>query len=184
LTLARVIEIRPARPEEFDRIGRLTVDAYRLLEVDHLWGGYDTAILDTAARASGAEVLVAVADGRVIGAVTYVASSDSEWSEWTEPGEVQFRLLAVDAAARGRGVGERLVRACLDRAAASGQPVCIHTTRWMRAARRMYDRLGFVRAPERDVTYEQWNDPPVPDLPPEWVGEPFLAYLWITSAEN
>jgi ribosomal protein S18 acetylase RimI-like enzyme len=179
-----VIEIRRARPDEYDRVGRLTVDAYRLLEVDHLWGGYDAQILDVATRADEAEVLVAVDGDHVVGAVTYVGDSTSEWSEWTEPGEAQFRLLAVDAEARGHGVGELLVRACLERAIANGQPVCIHTTRWMPAARRMYDRLGFVRAPERDVTPAQWDDPPFPDVPDRWRGEPFLAYLWIPPAEN
>jgi ribosomal protein S18 acetylase RimI-like enzyme len=179
-----VIEIRSARPEEFDRVGRLTVDAYRLLEVDHLWGGYEAWILDTASRAADAEILVAAADAKVVGAVTYVGDSRSASSEWTEPGEAQFRLLAVDAAARGQGIGEQLVRECLARAAATGQAICIHTTQWMPAARRMYDRLGFVRAPERDVIYEVWNDPPVADLPAAWVGEPFLAYLWIPRVEN
>jgi ribosomal protein S18 acetylase RimI-like enzyme len=173
-----VIEIRRARPEEFERVGRLTVEAYRLLEVDHLWGGYEAEILETATRAKDAEILVAVTAGRVVGAVTFVPSSDSVWSEWTEPGEGQFRLLAVDAGARSQGVGEALVRACLERAAAEGQTLCIHTTRWMPVARRMYERLGFVRAPGRDVTYAEWNDPPVADLPAEWVGEPFLAYRW------
>jgi GNAT superfamily N-acetyltransferase len=104
------IEIRSARSEEYHRVGRLIVDAYRLLEVDHLWGGYEAEILDTATRANHAEVLVAVADGRVVGAVTFVGASDSQWSEWTEPGEAQFRLLAVDAGARGQGIGEQLVR--------------------------------------------------------------------------
>ena len=45
----------------------------------------------------------------------------------------------------------------------------------------MYTRLGFVRMPERDATYEMWNDPPVENLPAEWVGEPFLAYGWSPS---
>ncbi len=172
-----MVEIRRARPDEFERVGRLTVDAYRLLEVDHLWGGYEAEILDTATRAKEAEVLVALDGGRVVGAVTYVGDSTAEWSEWTEPGEAQFRLLAVETQARGRGTGEMLVRACLERAAGSGQPMCIHTTRWMPAARHMYERLGFVRAPERDVLPERWNDPPFPDVPAEWVGESFLAYL-------
>jgi hypothetical protein len=50
----------------------------------------------------------------------------------------------------------------------------------MHAARRMYERLGFERRPERDVPYTHWNDPPVEDLPEEWVGQSFLAYVRIT----
>jgi ribosomal protein S18 acetylase RimI-like enzyme len=171
-----VIQVRPAHEDEYERVGTLTVAAYRLLPVDHLFGGYDDGILDTAGRAKGAELLVAVDAARVIGAVTYVADSSSPWSEWTEPGEAQFRLLAVDADARGRGAGEALARACVTRAAASNQRLIIHTTQWMEPARRMYDRLGFTRRPDRDVPYEVWNDPPVAELPDEWRGESFLAY--------
>lgn len=172
-----MIEIRRAHEHEYARVGELTVAAYELLPVDHLFGGYDDGILDTAGRAKGAEILVAIEDDRVIGAVTYAADTSSPWSEWTEPGEAQFRLLAVDPAARGRGVGEALVRECMARAEANGQTIVIHTTPWMDAARRMYNRLGFARRPDRDVPPEVWNDPPIDELPVEWIGQSFLAYV-------
>ena len=176
-----MIVVRAARPGDYARVGELTIGAYRSLAVDHLWGGYQNEIMDTATRAKGADILVAEIDGRVIGSVTYVSEHTSSWSEWTLPGEAQFRLLAVDPAVRGRGVGEVLVRACLDRARTAGQPVIIHTTPWMETARRMYERLGFVRRPDRDVPYEQWNADSIKDLPEEWIGESFLAYAAPTS---
>ncbi len=121
-------------------------------------------------------MLVAVDDAGVLGSVTLVTDPDSPWLEWTRPGEVQFRLLAVDESARGRGVGEALVRACLERA--GDRSVIIHTTKWMGAAQRLYARLGFERRPDRDVAYEVWNETDYPELPAEWVGEQFLAYAW------
>ena len=166
--------VRAAEPTEFARVAELTLAAYRALPIDHMWGGYDAEIADVAARAKVAEVLVAVERDDVLGAVTFVDDNSSPWSEWTQPGEVQFRLLAVDGRARGQGVGEALVRACLDRA--DGRPVVIYTTRWMEPAQRLYERLGFARRPDRDVPYEVWNSPPVIGLPTEWVGEPFLGY--------
>jgi ribosomal protein S18 acetylase RimI-like enzyme len=168
------LEIRDALPGEYHRVGELTIAAYRALPVDHLWGGYDEEILDTAGRATGAHILVALLDDAIVGAVTLVDDHESRWSEWTRPGEVQFRLLAVEVEARGRGVGESLVRECLARAA--GRPVIIHTTKWMDAARRMYERLGFERRPDRDVRYEVWNTREYADLPTEWIGQSFLAY--------
>ncbi len=171
-----MIVVRAARPDEYALVGALTVAAYRGLAVDHLWGGYEHEIIDTATRAKGAEILVAEMDGRVVGSVTYVSEHTSPWSESTLPGEAQFRLLAVDAAARGRGVGEVLVRACLDRARATAQPVIIHTTPWMETARRMYERMGFVRRPDRDIAYEEWHTPSIEDLPEKWIGQSFLAY--------
>ncbi len=170
--------VRLAEPAEYVRVGSLTIDAYRALPVDHLWGGYDTHILDTASRAKDADVLVAVVDEVVVGSVTYVHDPASPWREWTEADEVQFRLLAVDPGARGRGAGGALVRACLARAVAAERTIVIHTTPWMDVARRMYERLGFVRRPDRDVPYEVWNDPPIDALPPEWVGQAFWGYSW------
>ena len=118
------LRIRKAEPREYGRVGELTIAAYAALPVDHLWGGYADEIRDVAGRAAAADVLVAVddaTDDAVLGAVTLVTDPTSPWLEWTEPGEVQFRLLAVDPEPRGRGIGEALVRECLDaRGCASG----------------------------------------------------------------
>ena len=173
-----VITVRTATPDEFPRVGELTVAAYRALAVDHLFGGYDERILDTATRAREADVLVAVLDGRVVGSVTYVGDSASEWSEWTEAGEAQFRLLAVDPAAHGQGAGAALVRACTERAAAAGSTIVIHTTPWMKIAQGMYERFGFVRRPDRDVQYDVWKEDEDLELAADWAGEAFLAYSW------
>jgi ribosomal protein S18 acetylase RimI-like enzyme len=173
-----LITVRIASADEYARVGELTVAAYRALAVDHLFGGYDQRILDTATRAREADVLVAVLDGRVVGAVTYVGDSSSEWSEWTEPGEAQFRLLAVDPAAHGQGAGAALVRTCMERAAAAGSTIVIHTTPWMKIAQAMYERFGFVRRPDRDVQYEVWKEDEDLDLAAEWAGRAFLAYSW------
>jgi len=173
--------VRAARPDDYERVGDLTIAAYRALPVDHLWGGYDADILDVAGRAKVAEVLVAAIDGRVVGSVTYVDDEESPWLEWTRPGEAQFRLLAVDPAARGQGAGEALAQACIARARAAERDLLIHTTRWMTAAQRLYERLGFVRREDRDVRYDDWVEEGY-DLPPEWVGEPFRAYTLSRAA--
>jgi len=173
------ITVRRAAAEEYERVGALTLAAYRALSVDHLWGGYDSEILDTRTRAEHSDVLVAVTDDdRVVGSVTYVADSESTWSEWTEPGEAQFRLLAVDLDARGLGAGGALVKACTTRAASDRQTILFHTTPWMETAQRIYARLGFIRRVDRDVPYEAWNHERHADLAPEWIDQPFLAYSW------
>jgi ribosomal protein S18 acetylase RimI-like enzyme len=171
--------IRIARPDEYDRVGELTIAAYQSLPVDHLFGGYDEEILATAERAKDSDILVAVEHDLVLGSVTFVGDPASRWREWTEPEEVQFRLLAVDPAARGQGIGEALVHACVERAGDS--PIIIHTTQWMEAARRMYERLGFVRRPDRDVPYEVWNEGDRFSPPPAWAGRAFLAYSFTAS---
>lgn len=150
--------VRPARPEEYAEIGELTARVY----VD---GGhtrpdrpYVAVLRDAAARAGQGELLVAEdADGRIVGSVAF-APGDSPLAETAGPGEAGFRMLAVDPAARGRGVGEALVRACLERAAALGARVVrLSTQPDMHAAHRLYERLGFVRTPDLD-----WS--PMPDV--------------------
>jgi predicted N-acetyltransferase YhbS len=62
-------------------------------------------------------------------------------------------MLAVDPAAQGRGVGELLVRACLERAVGLGASAMVICTRdFSYPAHRLYARLGFVRMPDRDWT--------------------------------
>jgi ribosomal protein S18 acetylase RimI-like enzyme len=138
-------------PAEYTCVGDMTVAAYAALPVDHLWGGYDDEIRAVEERLDATDVLVAVVDGEVVGAVTYVSDPSSRWLEWNEPGEAQIRLLAVDPSMQGRGIGEALVTACIDRAREQGLTILLHTTNHMPAAQRLYPRMGFVRRPERDV---------------------------------
>jgi GNAT superfamily N-acetyltransferase len=146
------IVVRRARPDEYGRVGALTIAAYQTLERDHLEDGYEEQILDVGGRAETADVLVALDhDGTIVGACTFVSDPASTWMEWTNGDETELRLLAVDASARGRGVGQALVEACIARARALGRPLILHTTQFMAAASRLYERLGFARLPERDV---------------------------------
>ncbi|WP_405857420.1 GNAT family N-acetyltransferase [Streptomyces sp. NBC_00090] len=146
--------IRAVRPEEYEELGDLTGRTY--LNDGLLLHGADDFYLDvlrdTARRAREAEVLVAVdAEERIIGGVTYAPGS-TPWADIAVAGEAEFRMLVVAPEARGRGVGEALVRHCADRARAV--PECarlvLSTDPKMVPAHRIYERMGFVRTPERD----------------------------------
>ncbi|WP_405882378.1 GNAT family N-acetyltransferase [Streptomyces sp. NBC_01136] len=154
------IRIRQARPHEYERIGEITAGAYLgdgLLDFGEN-DEYLGELRDVAKRAAAAEVLVAVEHGNVLGAVTLVPHG-GPMADIAQPGEAEIRMLAVAREARGRGTGEALVRACVDRARAT--PGCVRvvlsTQRTMHTAHRIYERLGFTRTPTRD-----WN--PVPHL--------------------
>jgi ribosomal protein S18 acetylase RimI-like enzyme len=145
------VEIRPPRPEEYGAAGEVTVQAY---DVDgHLAGdvGYDAELRDIARRVELAEVLVAVGGAEeVLGCVT-VVQPGSAYAEISRAGELEFRMLAVAPSARGRGVGEALTKAVLDRARTSGlRKVVLSSLDGMHSAHRLYERLGFTRLPERD----------------------------------
>ena len=123
-------------PEAF---GRIVVSSYHALPGHPVDPDYEDELLDVAARVRTATVLGALDGTAPLGCVTYVDGAGS------------FRMLAVSPAAQGRGVGEALVRACLDRARGAGRSaVFIYSGSWMGGAHRLYRRLGFVPAPERD----------------------------------
>ncbi len=148
-----MITVRPAVPADYATVGELTVQAYR---ADHQLvedGSYETQLRGLASRVPGNEVLVAVdGDGSVVGSVTYVLPG-CDLVVMSGPDEAEFRILAGDPAGQGRGVGEALVRACLDRAAEQGRTaVVLYTRDFAKRAHRLYERLGFVRVPEQD-----WN---------------------------
>lgn len=111
---------------------------------------YFARLRDIASRADQAEVWAAVEHGRVLGTVTWCPEG-SPWREIGQPGEGEFRMLAVDPGEQGHGVGAALVHACIERARADGQhAVVLSSAGWMTAAHHLYEKLGFVRTPALD----------------------------------
>jgi ribosomal protein S18 acetylase RimI-like enzyme len=143
------LTVEPAQPEDFGAIARLTVDVYVGGEL--ATDAYTPQLADVAGRASRSDLLVARdAEGRIVGSVALVLAGD--FGEiTTSDQEASFRMLVVDPAAQGQGVGQLLVRTCLERARAAGKRrMVISTDPRMTTAHRLYERLGFTRLPERD----------------------------------
>ena len=98
----------------------------------------------------GEMLLVRSSDGNVIGAVLYLIPN-GPLHQVAKDGEAEFRVLAVAPEARGQRIGEALVQACIERAINSGaSAVVLWSQPTMPAAHHLYERMGFVRAPERD----------------------------------
>jgi SAM-dependent methyltransferase/ribosomal protein S18 acetylase RimI-like enzyme len=155
--------IRPAEPDEFGAVADLCVAAYATF-VDADADGYADVLRDVAARAAAAEVLVAEEGGELLGTITFVPDGGA-LGEIAEDGEAEFRMLAVAPAGQGRGVGTALMRHVLDETVRRGRTGVVCSSQpAMRAAHRVYERLGFRRDPERD-----WSPVPGVDL---------LAFAW------
>lgn len=152
-----MLEVREALPSELDRAGALTRAAY---EDDGLVGpDYAEVLGDARTRAAQATLLVAVLDGAVVGTVTF-ALGGTPYAERSAESEAEIRMLGTSAAARGRGAGTALTTRCVELAREAGcSAVRLSTQPEMRAAHRIYERMGFVRTPERD-----WSPVPGVDL--------------------
>jgi GNAT superfamily N-acetyltransferase len=153
------VEIRQARSEELGEIGLLTGEVYVGEGYIATSDAYVHELADAARRAADAELWVAVEDGRVLGTMTFCPVG-SAYREIAHDDEGEFRMLAVAKQARGRGVGLALVQQCLDRSRELGYSgVRMSTMDRMTSAHRVYERLGFTRAPQDD-----WQPVPGVDL--------------------
>jgi GNAT superfamily N-acetyltransferase len=148
----RAIDVSPALPGELAWLSELTVAAYRA--VAPVPDGYAAELADVRGRAAdpGAVVLAARIDGRVVGGATVVLDPGSPLAELLEPGTAGLRMLAVDPAAQGAGVGRALVEATLELARRRGlRRLSLHTHAVFERARALYESMGFERTPERDL---------------------------------
>lgn len=143
--------IRPAAPAELPAVGELTLAAYVADGYLSAADDYAGELRAAADRAAGADLAVAVDEsGELLGTVTF-ALAGTRWAEVSRPGEAEFRMLAVAPQARSRGVGAALARWCVERAREHGATaVAICSMSRMHSAHRIYERMGFVRAPDRD----------------------------------
>jgi ribosomal protein S18 acetylase RimI-like enzyme len=149
------VRVRDARPEDREAVRALTLAAYA--EYAAVMEAEAFRSLDAAVRAAldfdePADRVVAEHAGALVGSVMLFAPASDAYGGLTgRPRWPQLRLLAVAPAARGLGAGEALVAECVRRARAAGAPaIGLHTSRSMRAAVRLYTRLGFVRDPAFD----------------------------------
>lgn len=148
--LGGVPTVRTATDADFDAIGGLTLAVYVGEGYIAPESPYVDELADTARRAASATLLVAEHDGEVVGSLT-VARPGTPYADIARPDELEFRMLAVSSAARGLGAGTALVRTVIDLARAeSFEAVVLTTMPAMADARRVYDRLGFAHAPQRD----------------------------------
>ena len=152
------LTMRDARPEERAAIEDVTISAYQEYApiMQERWEIYRHSILGTLADVRPAEQIVAERDGAIVGTVLLFPAGTA----FKAPGGAdvslaapEIRLLAVAPAARGLGVGAALVNECMRRARQAGLPaITLHTTDMMQVAMSLYERMGFVRAPELDFS--------------------------------
>lgn len=100
--------------------------------------------------------LVAVEEHGTVLGFTLLLHPESTMRQLAGSNEREFRLLAVTDVARGQGVGQALIQACIDRSRGAGaNALVLWTQPTMVAAQRLYQRLGFARMADRDQPDER-----------------------------
>jgi len=118
-----------------------------------LWEGYRKNIVASLDEKGSAQHIVAEYAGEIVGSVLLYPSGASAYGAGVEESAAlpEMRLLAVHPVMRGQGIGTALTRECVQRAQRAGAwALGLHTTDLMQTAKQMYERMGFVRAPELD----------------------------------
>ncbi|MCS5733134.1 GNAT family N-acetyltransferase [Herbiconiux sp. CPCC 203386] len=143
------VVIRPIRADE---IAHAAEQRYAAYSNDFAIGGaYADEVRDLARHVESAEVWVAVdsSTGALLGSVTLPRPGES--LHLARPGELEFRLLAVDTAARRRGIGRLLTEFVIGVARARGlDRVVMNSGTAMTSAHRLYESMGFTRMPDRE----------------------------------
>jgi len=151
--MAQAIQIREASQDELKEIESLVKAAYREFQPlmpEVAWRRWMENIGE-AMHAPEGMVLVLEHRGRIEAAVKfYPDASQAHQGQWPA-GAGSIRMLAVRPGSRGQGHGRRLTQACLHRARELKiDTIFLYTGTFMTAARRLYEKLGFKRAPEFD----------------------------------
>lgn len=159
--------VRNAQPHEFGQLGKLMVQVYSQLEgfpKEKEQPAYYKMLANIGelTEQPETELLVAVsADAKIAGGVVYYSDMKYYGSGGTATKEKNasgFRLLAVDPALRGQGIGKLLTNECIRKAKDKKlNQVVIHSTKAMQTAWKMYENAGFKRS--EDLDFMQGNLP-------------------------
>ncbi len=148
--MALDISIRTAAAADAGEVAALWTEAYVLTP----GGGRDKPYSEqdfTDSQTAG-EVFIAERGEQMAGVIVLLPG-DSEWARASTAEEAEISRLAVRSSARRSGVARALMSFCQERAEARGySAIALWTRPAQGAAHRLYESLGYCRAPERDTT--------------------------------
>ena len=131
-----IVTYRPGHAGAFYRLNRAWLDEHGLYEpADEVQlADPQGSLID-----AGGTVFIAERDGAVVGTAAVLPHG---------PGEVELLKVAVAEAARGAGLGRRLVEVCIARAREMGaHTMMLVSSSRLQPALRLYERMGFTHRP-------------------------------------
>ena len=135
------------------RLRRLLAEVYGVFRdalAAEAWKRYIGEIVDVRSRLGESELIVAERAGRLVGTIgLYPDASRSPSSAGRRAGRRSAR--SACGPMHGAGIGTALARECVPARDRQARAIGLHTAAHMAAATRLYERLGFRRAPEFDI---------------------------------
>ena len=148
------IKVRDYESSDAEDLNRIAVSAFGQFR-DHYqdWPAMLAGLSKTSALSATGELIVATHQNRLAGAVAYFGPN-SHKAPFFEQGWPVVRMLVVDPAFRGKGLGRALSNECIARAKRDASPViALHTSPVMAVALAMYLKMGFVKAYDAPPIY-------------------------------
>ncbi|MPZ83553.1 MAG: GNAT family N-acetyltransferase [Actinophytocola sp.] len=148
------MNVREAHPAEHDEIRALLTTAYGQYAGEMpaaLFEHYVHDLVDIDVSAGRASTLVALADDRIVGTARYYPAGKVEEVPLPE-NWAWVRGVAVHPPARRDGVARALMAHCTRLASGAAAALSLHTFGFMPDAIRLYEHLGYQRAPDWDIS--------------------------------
>ncbi|WP_375159754.1 GNAT family N-acetyltransferase [Bradyrhizobium sp. RDT46] len=138
--------LRDYQPADTEAITRVALAAFAEFEPHFSdWPLFAANVARMPELAKTGEIIVAEDSGHIVGAVAYMGPKATK-PAFFEPAWPVIRMLVVDPAIRGKGVGRQLTEECLRRAERDqASVISLHTTSIMTVALPMYLRMEFVK---------------------------------------
>jgi len=147
--------VREALDADREAIRQVMLDAYEEYAAvipSSLWTAYRASISEAVEGGEPTDRLVAEDGGRIIGSALLYLGSESAYgrADLGIYGPI-IRYISVLPSARGRGAATSLLREGAARSLARGHnSLHLHTSDMMASAVRLYERLGFERAYDKE----------------------------------
>lgn len=134
-------DFRDTDAVQVNRVALAAFEEFRSLYTD--WPAMVSAVAKMSALADAGQIIVAERDDRIVGAVAYIPPGCPKAPYFDQSWPI-IRMLVVDPACRGHGIGRALTEQCVERARRDGSHViALHTSPIMTVALPMYIRMGF-----------------------------------------
>ena len=141
------IRLKDYEDADAENLNRLAVSAFEQFRHHYEdWPAMLAGLSKTSALSASGEIIVAELQRKFAGAVAYFGP-DSQKAAFFDQRWPIIRMLVVDPAFRGKGIGQALSDACIARARRDGSPIiALHTSPIMSVALPMYLKMGFAKA--------------------------------------